>query len=481
MSTKMNYIKLSQATTVCFDIDKVFCDTSLTIKKIVILDRSKTEEEISQIISNVLNAVDQHSLLINALKQKYDFKQSGVVKKVLPYEINKEVFGAIFSNDKTYVIGSIDEVLLNNKVGIVKRSEEFINQGMDAYVLGQNSSGSFNEEMTAVALIIVEENIKQSIVSSTKWLNENSVDVIVFSNDSPTKAASIAYEAGVKNTDKQISLENMPVDEIKNIAGKYIVFANASQEQRVAIIESLRAKGEKVIMIDRDVDNLPKALDNSKKISSNLHRAGLFLTTKFLLAVFLIPLLVVGYNIKAFDNPFGLYHYFVMDAIIDVFAIALIMLNKNNDNIKGKFIINILKTSLPGALTMLASALIIFALYSAQRNGEFSFGIYNIQTAITMSMISFMALGAVVLYNILSPLNKHHRLVMVITVSITAILLAVSAIVSYTTNRADLLFGISFMEMNGPAYLLTAIIITLLVGIYITIYRIIDVFKGKDE
>ena len=455
MSTKMNYIKLSQATTVCFDIDKVFCDTSLTIKKIVILDRSKTEEEISQIISNVLNAVDQHSLLINALKQKYDFKQSGVVKKVLPYEINKEVFGAIFSNDKTYVIGSIDEVLLNNKVGIVKRSEEFINQGMDAYVLGQNSSGSFNEEMTAVALIIVEENIKQSIVSSTKWLNENSVDVIVFSNDSPTKAASIAYEAGVKNTDKQISLENMPVDEIKNIAGKYIVFANASQEQRVAIIESLRAKGEKVIMIDRDVDNLPKALDNSKKISSNLHRAGLFLTTKFLLAVFLIPLLVVGYNIKAFDNPFGLYHYFVMDAII--------------------------KTSLPGALTMLASALIIFALYSAQRNGEFSFGIYNIQTAITMSMISFMALGAVVLYNILSPLNKHHRLVMVITVSITAILLAVSAIVSYTTNRADLLFGISFMEMNGPAYLLTAIIITLLVGIYITIYRIIDVFKGKDE
>ena len=180
----MNYIKLSQATTVCFDIDKVFCDTSLTIKKIVILDRNKTEEEISQIISNVLNAVDQHSLLINALKQKYDFKQSGVVKKVLPYEINKEVFGAIFSNDKTYVIGSIDEVLLNNKVGIVKRSEEFINQGMDVYVLGQNSSGSFNEEMTAVALIVTKENVKQSITSSIKWLNENNVDVIVFSNDS---------------------------------------------------------------------------------------------------------------------------------------------------------------------------------------------------------------------------------------------------------------------------------------------------------
>lgn len=481
MSTKMNYIKLSQATTVCFDIDKAFCDTSLTIKKIVILDRNKTEEEISQIISNVLNAVNQHSLLINALKQKYDFKQSGVVKKVLPYEINKEVFGAIFSNDKTYVIGSIDEVLLNNKAGIIKRSEEFINQGMDVYVLGQNSSGSFNEEMTATALIVTKENVKQSITSSIKWLNENNVDLIVFSNDSPIKTASIAYEAGVKNTDKQISLENMSIDEVKSVANKYSVFANASKEQRIAIIESLRAKGEKVIMIDHDTDDLPKTLENSKRINNNLHRAGLFLTSKLLLAVFLIPLLVIGYNIKAFDNPFGLYRYFVMDAIIDVFAIVLIMLNKNNDNIKGKFIINILKTSLPGALTMFASALIIFALYSAQRNGNFSFGVYNEQIAITMSMISFVALGDIVLYNILSPLNKHHRFIMVVTVAITAILLAVSAIVSYTTNRADLLFGISFMEMNGPAYLLTAIIITLLVGLYITIYRIVDVFKGKDE
>lgn len=474
MSTNMNFIKLSQVTTVCFDIDKAINDSSLTIKKLVILDNSKTESEVSQIISNVLNAVDQHSLFINALKQKYDFKQSSVVKKVLPYEINKEVFGATFTNNKTYTIGLVDDMLLVNKAGIIKRSEEYINQGQDVYVLGQNNNGSFDEEMTPVALIIVKQNIRQSMISSIKWLNENNVDVIVFSSNSPVKTASIAYEAGVRNTAKQTSLDNMSIDAVKNVADKYTVFGDASQEQKEVIVKTLKAKGEKVLMVDSDIDNLSKALENSKRLTANMQRASFFLVSKLLLAVFLIPLLAIV-------GSFDLYRYFVFDAAIDAFVVMLLMLNNNTETIKGKFVVNIFKKALPGALVMFISALVVFGLYTMQINSNGDFGIYNVQIAITMITISFMALSIVTLYNILLPLSKYHRNVMMITTTITAILLAVSAAISYTTNRADLFFGISFVEMNGPAYLVTAITVILLAGLYITIYRIIDAFKGKDE
>ena len=459
----MNPIKLSQVTTVCFDKDKALCDGSLIVKKLVILDSSKTESEISQIISNVLNAVDQHSLFISVLKQKYDFKQSGDVKKVLPYDINKGTFGAVFTNNKTYVIGAIEDMLLVNKAGIIRRSEEFINQGHDVYVLGQTNSGAFDKELDAVALIIVKENIRQSMTSSIKWLNENNVNVVVVSSDNSSKTSSIAYEAGVKNINNET------------------VFSNLSQEQKNEIIRSLKAKGEKVLFVDDDFGDLSKAFKTSKRLVNSLSNSCLFIISKLLLAVLLVPLLTIGYNVKAFDNPFGLFRYFALDAIIDAFVITLLMLNKSDETIKGRFITNIFKKALPGAITMFASAFVAFTLYSMQRNGHFSFGLYNVQIAITMSVISFAVLGTVTLYNILSPLNKHHRFAMVATVSITAILLAVSAIVSYTTNRADLFFGISFMEMNGPAYLLTAIITILLAGLYITIYRIVDAFKGKDE
>ena len=481
MSTNMNFIKLAQATTVCFDVERALCDNSLTIKKLVILDRSKTEEEITQIIANVLNAVDQHSLLLNALKQKYDFKQSSVVKKVLPYDINKGTFGAIFTNNKTYVIGSLDDVLLENKAGIIRRSEEYINQGQDVYVLGQNTSGNFDEELTAVALIVVKENIRESMISSIKWLNENNVDVVVFSNDSPTKAASIAYEAGVKNIDKQISLENISFEESKNIADKYTVFGDTTKEQRAVIIETLKNKGEKVVLIDGDIDNLPKKLENSKRLTGGLYRAGLFLIAKLLLAIFLIPLLTIGYNVKAFDNPFGLYQYFVMDIIIDILAAVMLLLDKNGSVPNGKFVINALKKSLPGALVMFIAALVVLIIYSAQRSDAINLGIYNIDTAITIIAIAFMVLGLVNLYTILSRSNKYHLTILVTTSIITAILLAVSAIVSYTTNRRDPLFGLSMMEMNGPSCLVISIIIAILAGLYMLVYSTVNIVKGKDE
>ena len=86
MSNKINnpfaFIKLSQATTVCFDKENALCDGELIIKQLVILDEKNNESEISQIISNVLNAVDERNPLWNALKKQYDFAQSAEVKKV---------------------------------------------------------------------------------------------------------------------------------------------------------------------------------------------------------------------------------------------------------------------------------------------------------------------------------------------------------------------------------------------------------------
>ncbi len=208
-----------------------------------------------------------------------------------------------------------------------------------------------------------------------------------------------------------------------------------------------------------------------------MHRACLFLASKALLAVFLTLLLVIGYNVKAFDNPFGLYRFFVLDAIISAVSVLLIMIDRRRNEVKGKFIINVLKKSLPGALMMYVAAVVIFILYSMQQNGVVSFGIYNMQTAIAMSMIAFNILGVVVLYDICSPLNKYRKSIVIAIAFIATASLATSAIISYTSNKADPVFGIPFMEMNGPAYLITAIIVIVLIGLYTALYKIF----GKDE
>ena len=153
------------------------------------------------------------------------------------------------------------------------------------------------------------------------------------------------------------------------------------------------------------------------------------------------------------------------------------LIDKGRNGVKGKFLFNVLTISLPGALMMFMASLAIFILYGMQRSDMVSFGIYGVDTAIAMSMIAFTILSIPVLHKICHPLNRYRR-VMVITIAFIAIIsLVTSAIISYTSHKADPLFGVPFMEMNGPTYLITTIIVIVLIGLYSALYQIF----GKGE
>ena len=476
MSNKINnpitFLKLSQATTVCFDKETALCDGELLIKKVVILDVRKQESEVSQVISNVLNAVNERNPLIDALKKLYDFELSTEVKKVYPYDYETHTMGATFRGGKAYFIGLVDNMPIKNKPGILKRCEEYFKYGQDVYVLGQGDNEA-TDNLDVIALIITKEHVRESMVESIKWLNEQNIDVKIVSSDTLVKASNIAYDAGVKDTSKQLSMD-YPV--IRNTE-KYVVFGNARREDKNAILKSLKSKGEKVIYINDDIDNLPKAFEESKRWINNLHRICLFLITKALLAVFLAILFGISAATKAVENPFALYRYFVIDAIIDVAAILLLVFDRKQNEVKGKFINNALRKSLPAAIIMFLATVLIFVLYSLQKNNLVNYGIYNSQIVMTMNTIALTVLGVPVFYYVCLPLSQYRRGSIVVIVLISIAILVASAIISYTSNKADPLFGVPFMEMSGPAYLITALIVVVL----FTLYFVINKIFRKDE
>ena len=113
-----------------------------------------------------------------------------------------------------------------------------------------------------------------------------------------------------------------------------------------------------------------------------------------------------------------------------------------------------------------------------QKNNAINFGIYNTQVATTMIMIALTVIGVPMFYNACLPLSKYRRTSIIVVGLISIALLVASAIISYTSNKADPVFGVPFMEMSGPAYLITAIIVTVL----ITLYFVIDkIFRKDDE
>ena len=92
-------------------------------------------------------------------------------------------------------------------------------------------------------------------------------------------------------------------------------------------------------------------------------------------------------------------------------------------------------------------------------------------------MIAITILGIPVFYHVCLPLSKYRRTSIVVIGLISIITLVTSAIFSYTSNKADPIFSIPFMEMSGPAYFVTGIIVTVL----ITLYFVINKIFGKGE
>ena len=473
ISNPFAFLKLSQATTVCFDKETALCDGEILIKKVVILDVRRSESEVSQAISNVLNAVNERNPLIDALKKQYDFELSSEVKKVYSFNYETRTMGATFRGGKTYFIGLVDNMPIKNKPGILKRCDEYVRYGQDVYILAQGEN-EITENLDVVALIITKEHVRESMVESIKWLNEHNINVKVVSSDNTLKASCIAYDAGVLNTSKQISMEYTA---IRN-AYRNVVFGEAQREEKNAIIKSLKAKGEKVVYINDNYDDLPKAFEESKRLINNLYRVSLFLVSKVLFAIFLAILFAISYATKVSENPFALYRYFILDAIIDIAAIALLVFDRKNNEVKGKYFINVLKKSLPGALMMLIASILLVVLYSMQKNNIVSFGIYNEQTLTTMFMIAITILGIPVFYYVCLPLSKYRRISIVVIGLISIIMLVTSAIISYTSNKADPIFGVPFMEMSGPAYFITGIIVTVLIALYFVINKIFG--KGEE-
>ena len=126
------------------------------------MDSKYKESEVSQIISNVLNAVDERNPLADALKKQYDFELSATVKKAYSFDYETRSMGATYKGGKTVIIGLLEHISIKNKSIILKKSEEYINQGEDVYVLGQNLNESVND-LDPIALIITKDHVRESM------------------------------------------------------------------------------------------------------------------------------------------------------------------------------------------------------------------------------------------------------------------------------------------------------------------------------
>ena len=514
---------LARVDTLCVDKTGTITDGNLLVKKLVILKNECSEIYITQAISNLLCATNDNNATAKALKDYFALELSSGVLASLPFNSDNKYSGASFKGGKTYIIGAPEFMPLNNKAGVIKRCEEFTKDGYRVLVLGEGKDlikdNTYSGKLEAIALVVIKDHIREDALETFAWFKNNGVDIKVISGDSARTVSAIASEAGINNADKFISLEGMSNDEVKEAALKYTVFGRVTPEQKEILVIALKDAGKTVamtgdgvndilalkrsdcsiamasgadaaknishiILMDSNFARLPAVVDEGRRVVNNLQRTASLFVTKTIFAFSLTLMFTLASIIMRdpdIQYPFITNHLYLWEIITSGFAAFFLALEKNSEKIEGHFLNNVFKKAVPAAVLLVGSVLVIFGLYLLQLSNSINIGIYNKNTAVAMCVLAFSILGIVFLYKVCSPLSKYRKIVLIGSASVNALALIITCIVSYARHIEEPILRIPYLEMSGPAYLTTAIIIVAFAAIYLIAYAFVSVFKGDNK
>ena len=311
-----------------------------------------------------------------------------------------------------------------------------------------------------IALILIEDQIREEAKDTIEYFKESGVEVKVISGDNPVTVSEVARRVGIENASKCVSLDGMSEDEVIEAASKFTVFGRVKPEQKKLLVQALKKQGKTVamtgdgvndipalkeadcsiamasgndsvkgvaqlVLVDSNFASMPKVVAEGRRVINNVQQTAML--------YFLAILTASGffYLLGQKDADIPLYQRFLRNAtfpfsgsnqllILEMFAIGIpsmfLALQANNTPVKGNFMRNALKSAIPGAAGIVGA--IVFTYWFSR---EYGFEVPEVKTVVAMTATLTLL---VVMCRACLPFNKKKVVLCILmwVVSIACIL-----------------------------------------------------------
>ncbi len=512
---------LARINVLCVDKTGTITNGEMDVKNVIPVGGIKySQEDISQIVSNLLKATKDNNLTAKSLQKYFNYELTKGVVTALPFNSDNKYSAATFQGNETYILGALQFMNILDKQPLAKRAEEYTSRGLRVLVLGKGTKPITGETVEGIiepiALIVLQDHIRDEAIKTFAWFKENGVAIKVISGDDPQTVSHIALEAGIEGADKYISLADLSDEEVIDAVDKYQVFGRVKPEQKELIIKTLKSHGKTVamtgdgvndilalkradcsiamnsgseaaknvshiVLVESDFNALPDIVGEGRRVVNNLQRTSSLFLVKTIFAmvttlVFLITNATIGVK-----YPFEATHFQLWSGINIGIAAFFLALEANQEPIVGNFIVNVFRKAIPASLVMLLPVTAIYLLYIFQEGHIFYSGTYSLETATTMSVITFTILGLVVLLKICLPLNKYRGLVFAGAVILEAGLLVAAGFVSFKVGIKESIIAINFPSLTLVNWFVIGIIVVITSAIYLIATYIVEALRGEHD
>lgn len=379
---------LARVDVLCLDKTGTITEGSMQVNDIILkngFEKSEADEELLTLVS----ILPDGNPTFNAIKAYCNKTIEVSPDFIVPFSSERKWSGVSLLDKGTFVLGAPEFVL---KEGVETYREELdgYSQNGERVLVLAKSPDNIKEKilpakLTAVAFVLIGDKIRKEAPDTLRFFAEQDVDIRIISGDNPITVSAIAKRAGLEDC-KFIDMSTISSDEeLITASREYKVFGRVSPEQKLKLVKALKADGHTVamtgdgvndvlalkeadcsvavaegsdaarnvaqlVLLDSNFASMPRIVAEGRRSINNLQRsASLFLVKTIYSALLSLLFLFFG------DYPFEPTNLTLVAGATIGIPSFLLALEPNNERIKGRFLHNAIKKSLPGALTIVIS------------------------------------------------------------------------------------------------------------------------------
>ena len=450
---------LARVNVLCLDKTGTITTGALEVVELV-----PFEEDILRII-DVMNEISFAFEDTNATQDalKSYFKQTNqwnVIAKI-PFSSERKYRAISFEGEGNYVLGA-PEFLVKDNEELNMKVEMCSKEGLRVLLLGRCDSIDMNTlEVDGVepsGLIVISDCIRPEAKDTFEYFASQNVDIKVISGDNPITVSNIAVKAGLEGGERYVDANTLPEDfeELREVVPFYTVYGRVRPEQKQRIVRAYQANGNVVgmvgdgvndvlalkdancgiamaagsdaakqvahiVLMDSNFASMKSIVREGRMIIANIERVSALYLTKTIYSV----LLSVIFIMLARTYPFVPIHLSLISGTAIGIPSFILTLEQTEAATSGGFMRNVLRISLPSALTIVAMMLI-------NQGVSVLFG-FDQAILSTYNLILAGFISQMVVWEVCHPMNKRRRsLCMAMAVLFVAAMLVLPGFFSIT-------------------------------------------------
>ena len=416
---------LARVDTLCLDKTGTITEGKMEVSKIVPLNGIMMND-----ITDALGLISYHMMddnqTMHAIGEKYARKNDYNVLNIVYFSSSNKWSGISFEKE-SFVLGAPD-IICDNKI------KELNDYADERVVLLSKSKKRLNnklpDDLEPMALIIIGDKIRKDAKNILNYFKEEGVQLKIISGDNPLSVSSIARRCGFDDVNYIDMSKNE--EPIISIVENYNIFGRVKPDQKKEIILALKAHNHVVVMtgdgvndvlalkeadcsiamnsgsdaarnvsqivlLDSDFSSMPKVVSEGRRSINNIQRSSsLFLCKTTYATMLAIIFMFLGKN-----YPFVPIQLTLTSTVTIGIPSFVLALEPNNERINGKIIVNVLKKSIPTALTIVTNIMLIMVFPSFIR--------LTTDEVSTLCVIMTGIVGFMLLYRISVPFNRLRR------------------------------------------------------------------------